>query len=97
MALVALAFPALIPYIMSVLSSHAWSNKPRRDVLAFLVVFVVAGIAAALLTVDAFGWHLGPLVLLGVYLLQTLVYMAAVGGLLITKAAKPPGRGRRRW
>ena len=83
MTLVGLAFPALIPYIMSILSSHAWVNRPRPDVIAFFVILVVVGIAAALLTVDAFGWHLGPLALLGVYLAQTVVYLGAVGSLLI--------------
>lgn len=83
MTLVALAFPALIPYIMSILSSHAWVNKPRRNVTAFLVVLGGGGVAAGLLTVDAFGWHFGALALLGVYLAQTALYMGAVGGLLM--------------
>jgi len=79
---------------MSILSSHAWATKPRRNVYFFLVVLVSTGVAAALLTVDAFNWHLGPLALLGVYLAQTVVYMSAVGELLIgVSNKKPPAAG----
>ena len=94
MTLLGLAFPALIPYIVSILTSHAWINKPRRNVYFFLVLLVSTGVAAALLTVDAFGWHLGPLALLGVYLAQTVLYLGSVGNLLIgVSNNKPPAAG----
>jgi hypothetical protein len=85
LAIVALAFPAPIPYLMSVLTSHAWVSKPRTNVYAFLAVLIGAGVASALVTVDAFGWHLGPLALLGVYVAQTLVYWTAIGAWLLKR------------
>ena len=69
----------------------AQQASSQRDF--FLVLLVSTGIAAALLTVDAFGWHLGPFALLGVHLAQTFVYMWAVGQLLIGVSKKPPAAG----
>jgi hypothetical protein len=74
---------ALFPYLMSVLSSHAWVREPRRNVYAFLAVLVAGGLAAVLLTMGAFGGPLRPLALLGVYAAQTLLYLRAIGGLLL--------------
>lgn len=78
------SLPALLPYIVSVMTSKSWVVKSRWHIYAFLAVLVVGGIAAAGATVDAFDWHLGGLALFGIYVAQTFVYMIAAGNLLLT-------------
>jgi hypothetical protein len=79
------ALPALFPYLISAMTSGAWVPKPRWRLYAFVTVLTTSGLAAALLTAAGTGIHLDGWELFGVYVLQSFLYMGAVGGLLLDR------------
>ena len=86
------ASPALFPYLLSMLASRAWAAKPRWQIYLFLVVLVAGGVVASLLSADL--WvHLDRRELVGVYVVQTLLY-ATAGGLLLLNRPSPSNN---RW